>query len=131
MEHSQKPKALERRHGEKLLAAGKSHAEVARQVGVSRPTVTRWRYARQDGNMEALRRAPHCGRPELLSVAQRKELLLFLKGAAGGRFSHGVVDIVADRATDRGEVRGEYGIGCGHTAPSSCARTSTPSTATS
>jgi transposase len=129
MEHSQKPKALERRHGEKLLAAGESHAEVARQVGVSRQTVTlgvcptRLQYG-------GMRRAPHCGRPERLSVAQRKELAQFLReGAAGGQFFHGAVDIAADRATDPGEDRREDGIGCGHTAPSSCARTSRPSTA--
>ena len=84
MRHSQKLKELERRRrrGVRLLAAGETQAEVARQVGVSRQTVMRWDRARQDGGMEALRRAPHFGRPERLSDAQRKELVRLLKEGA-------------------------------------------------
>ena len=84
MRHSQKMKELERRRrrGARLLAAGETQAEVARRVGVSRQTVMRWERARQDGGMEALRRATHFGRPERLSVEQRAELVRLLKEGA-------------------------------------------------
>ena len=102
MRHSQKLKELERRRrrGARLLAGGESQAEVARRVGVSRQTVMRWDRARQEGGMEALRRAPHFGRPERLSAAQRQELV---------RLLNGVMDRAADRAADRDEVRRETG----------------------
>lgn len=90
MRHSQKLKELERRRGRgaRLLAGGESQAEVARRVGVSRQTVMRWDRARQEGGMEALRRAPHFGRPERLSAAQRQELVRLLKeGALAAGFS--------------------------------------------
>ena len=84
MRHSQKLKELERRRrrGARLLAAGESQAEVARRVGVSRQTVMRWDRAREEGGMEALRRASHFGRPERLSTAQRQELVRLLKEGA-------------------------------------------------
>ena len=107
MRHSQKLKELERRRrrGARLLAAGESQAEVARRVGVSRQTVMRWERARQEGGMEALRRAPHFGRPERLSAAQRQELVRLLKeGALAAGFPNGVMDSAADRAADRDEV---------------------------
>jgi transposase len=49
---------------------------------VSRQTAMRWDRARQDGGMEGLRRAPHFGRPERLSAAQRQELVRLLKEGA-------------------------------------------------
>src|SRR5271154_4158042 len=84
MRHSQKLKELERRRrrGARLLAGEKSEAEVARRVGVSRQTVMRWDRARQEGGMEALRRAPPFGRPERLSTTQRQELVRLLKEGA-------------------------------------------------
>lgn len=84
MRHSQKLKEMERRRrrGARLLAAGESQAEVARRLGVSRQTVMRWELTRQDGGMEALRRAPHFGRPERLSASQRQELVQLLKDGA-------------------------------------------------
>jgi len=90
MRHSQRMKELERRRrrGARLLAAGESQAEVARQVGVSRQTAMRWDRARQEGGMEAFRRATHFGRPERLNVAQRVELVRLLKeGALASGFS--------------------------------------------
>ena len=59
LRHSQKLKELERRRrrGARLLASGESQAGVARKVGVSRQTGMRWERARQEGGMEALRRA--------------------------------------------------------------------------
>jgi transcriptional regulator with XRE-family HTH domain len=97
MRHSQKLKELERRRrrGARLLAGGESQAEVARRVGVSRQTVMRWDRARQEGGIEALRRAPHFGRPERLSAAHR--------------LLNGVMDGAADRAADRDEVLRETG----------------------
>jgi transposase-like protein len=49
--HSQKLKELERRRrrGARLLAAGESQAEVARQIGVSRQSLMRWDRAREEG----------------------------------------------------------------------------------
>lgn len=84
MRHSQKLKELERRRrrGARLLAAGESQAEVARRVGVSRQTVMRWDRVRQNGGLEALRRARHFGRPERLSTEQREELVRLLKDGA-------------------------------------------------
>ena len=81
MSHSQKLKELERRRrrGARLLAAGETRTEVARQVGVSRQTAMRWDRARQEGGVEALRRAQHFGRPERLSPTQRQELVRLLK----------------------------------------------------
>ncbi|HEY6454381.1 MAG TPA: IS630 family transposase [Steroidobacteraceae bacterium] len=84
MKHSQRMKELERRRrrGARLLAAGESQAAVARRIGVSRQTVMRWERARQDGGMEALRRAPRVGRPERLSTQQRQDLVRLLKEGA-------------------------------------------------
>ena len=84
MKHSEKRKELERRRrrGARLLAAGHPQAEVARQVGVSRQTVMRWERLRQQGGLEALRRAEHFGRPERLSEAQREELVRLPKAGS-------------------------------------------------
>jgi transposase len=59
MRHPGKRKELERRRrrGARLLAAGHSQAEVARQQGVSRQTVVRWERLRQQGGLAALRPA--------------------------------------------------------------------------
>ena len=84
MKHVEKCKELERRRrrGAKLLAAGHPQAEVARQVGVSRQIVMRWERLRQQGGLEALRRAEHFGRPERLSESQREELVRLLKAGS-------------------------------------------------
>ena len=84
MRHSQKRKALERcrRRGARLLVAGQPQAEVARRVGVSRQTVMRWERLRQQGGLEALRRAEHFGRLERRSRSQCKELVRVLKAGS-------------------------------------------------
>lgn len=41
-------------------------AEIARRLGVSRPTVTRWRQQFRRGGRRGLRRRPHTGRPPRL-----------------------------------------------------------------
>lgn len=65
-----------------MLAAGERQAEVARQVGDSRQTMMCFERARQEGGIEALRRAPHFGRPERMTGTQRKELVRLLKKGA-------------------------------------------------
>jgi transposase len=81
MRHADKLKELERRRrrGARLLAGGKSQAEVAREVGVSRQAVMTWAHALEEGGIEALRRPERFGRPERLSPAQRAELVRLLK----------------------------------------------------
>ncbi len=89
MDNEQRLKDLERRRrrGARLLAAGKAQAEVARRVGVSRQSVSRWEKAREQGGMEALRRPKRFGRPRRLSDAQCEELVQQLKaGALAGGF---------------------------------------------
>jgi transposase len=71
-----------RRRGARLLAAGVAQAEVARRVGVTRTTVSRWEAVRQEGGLDALRRPKHFGRPRRLSDAQCEELMGLLKGGA-------------------------------------------------
>jgi transposase len=84
MDNEQRLKDLEhrRRRGGQLLAAGVAQAEVARRVGVTRTTVSRWEQLRQSGGLEALRRPKHFGRPRRLSDAQCEELVRQLKAGA-------------------------------------------------
>jgi len=81
MRHSEKLKELERRRrrGARLLLAGHSQADVAREVGVSRQTAMRWDRTLKEGGIEALRRPERFGRPERLTEAQRVELVRVLK----------------------------------------------------
>jgi transposase len=58
------PPGLAKRARIVLLAAdGKPNAEIARIVGVSRPTVIGWRDRYQRGGIAALEDEPRCGRP--------------------------------------------------------------------
>lgn len=84
MDNEQRLKALERRRrrGARLLAAGVKPAEVARQMEVSRQSVSRWEKAVEEGGAEALRRPPRFGRPPRLSDAQRAQLVRELKAGA-------------------------------------------------
>jgi transposase len=58
----------------KLLQAGKGVREVARLVGASPSSVSRWKQALEAGGAEALKSKPHPGRPPGLNAAQKKEL---------------------------------------------------------
>lgn len=90
MDHEQKLQQMERRRrrGARLLAAGVPQAEVARRVGTTRTTVSRWEAVRREGGIEALRRPKRFGRPRKLSEAQCKELIAALKsGALAAGFS--------------------------------------------
>lgn len=71
-----------RRRAARLLAAGVAQAEVARRVGVTRTTVSRWEAVRQEGGLDALRRPKHFGRPRRLCDAQCEELMGLLKAGA-------------------------------------------------
>jgi len=90
MDHEQRQIELERRRrrGARLLAAGEKQAEVARRIGVTRTTVSRWEAARQAGGIEALRRPARFGRPRKLSEKQCVQLVHALKtGALAAGFS--------------------------------------------
>jgi transposase len=71
-----------RRRAARLLAAGVTQAEVARRVGVTRTSVSRWEKLRQEGGPEALRRPQRFGRPRRLSDAQCAQLVRELKAGA-------------------------------------------------
>jgi transposase len=71
-----------RRRGARLLQSGIAQAEVARRVGVTRTSVSRWEKLRQDGGIEALRRPKRFGRPRRLTDAQCAQLIEQLKAGA-------------------------------------------------
>jgi transposase len=72
-----------RRTGAKLLRAGRlSQAEIARQLGVSRATVSDWSKRLADGGLRALRRRKAPGRPARLTPADEKELRRVLRRGA-------------------------------------------------
>jgi transposase len=64
-----------------LLLRGVAQVDVAREVGVSRATVSNWNERVSEGGLEALRRRPR-GRPSGLDAAQRSELVRLLKAGA-------------------------------------------------
>lgn len=81
-------KALEQRrhHAAQLLARGIPQAEVARQIGVSRQSVSVWAYALTE-DKQAWRRKP-LGVPAALGLAERKRLCkLLLQGAVANGFA--------------------------------------------
>lgn len=71
-----------RRRAARMLAAGVPQAEVARRVGVSRQSVSRWERLRQSAGMEGLRRPKRFGRPAKLNARERKELARALRQGA-------------------------------------------------
>jgi len=75
-----------RRLAVRLLEQGMKAAAVARAVGTSRASVTRWRQARERGGQAALAAKPHPGRPARLTAGQRRRLVRLLLRGAG---SHG------------------------------------------
>src|SRR2546422_1479751 len=50
--------------------AGKGTSEIARRLGISRPTVICWRERYHSGGIEALRDAPRSGRPRVVDEAE-------------------------------------------------------------
>jgi len=81
--------ALERRRlrALALLKSGFMPVEVARQVGVDRRSVRRWKAAARTGGEQALRAQPTPGRPPKLSARERERLERWLlKGAQASGF---------------------------------------------
>lgn len=79
------PAQLEERRltGGRLLKAGRlSQAEIARQLGVSRASVSDWARQLAAGGLRALRRRARSGRPSKLSEPQRQDLVQVLKRGA-------------------------------------------------
>ncbi len=71
-----------RRLAVSLLEQGIRPTQVAKAVGTSRASVTRWRQAYQEGGSKAMAAKPHPGRPRQLTEAQRRRLAkLLLQGA--------------------------------------------------
>jgi putative transposase len=65
-----------RRQGGRLVKAGRlSQAEIARQLGVSRATVSTWAKRIQQGGLRQLRLRKATGRPTKLNREQQKALL--------------------------------------------------------
>lgn len=70
-----------------MLRQGLMPVEVARQLGVHRRSVRRWKAAARDGGRQALQARPVPGRPRKLTDAQRRQLeALLLKGALAAGF---------------------------------------------
>ena len=84
MDNEQRLIELERRRrrGGRLLEAGVAQAEVARRVGVTRTSVSRWERLRQEGGADALKRPQRFGRPRRLTDTQCEELIEQLKAGA-------------------------------------------------
>lgn len=59
-----------------------SQAEVARELDVSRATVSDWAHQLGSGGLRQLRRRPRSGRPPKLTHAQQRELLQLMKRGA-------------------------------------------------
>ena len=90
MDHTQQLIQLERRRrrAARLLESGLKQSEVARRVGTTRSSVSRWEKRRQEGGMAALKRPTRFGRPRRLSDAQCGELIGQLKiGALAAGFA--------------------------------------------
>ncbi len=75
--------AERRRVGGRLLKGGKlTHAEIGRQLGVSRAAVGQWAGQMAQGGLRALKRHRPSGRPPKLSEAQRRAVTQRLKRGA-------------------------------------------------
>ena len=88
----------------RLLLRGMAQAQVARQVGVSRTTVSGWNELLEAGGLEALKRRPR-GRPSGLDGQQKGEFgAAAQRRSARARLCHGAVDVATGRPADRGEI---------------------------
>jgi transposase len=83
------PKLLEqrRRRALEMLEEGRAPVEVARELGVDRRSVRRWKAAARRLGKEAIRARPAPGRPPRLNPTQKKALeKYFLAGAQASGF---------------------------------------------
>jgi len=67
-----------RRRAMALLDQGMKPAAIARAVGTSRASVTRWRQMYESGGQKAIEAKPHPGGASRLTAAQRKRLVRML-----------------------------------------------------
>jgi putative transposase len=75
--------AERRREGARLLRQGRlSQAEIGRELGVSRATISDWAHTLESGGLRQLRRRSRSGRPPKLTRVQQRELLQVLKRGA-------------------------------------------------
>jgi len=65
--------------GGTLLQRGEGVREVARLLGVTPTSVSRWKKALKEGGLEALKAKPHPGRPSALSAEQKEALVSILR----------------------------------------------------
>lgn len=73
-------KLEERRlEGARLLRAGLSQSEVARELGVHRQSVSRWARQLEQGGVRGLRQAERTGRPPKLTQGQMRDIECALK----------------------------------------------------
>jgi len=85
---SAKELEVRRRIGGRLLQEGKGVREVARLVGASPSSVSRWKQALEEGGMEALKAKPHGGRRSRLTLEQKKTLeQVLLEGSRAAGFA--------------------------------------------
>lgn len=85
---SAKELEVRRRIAGRMLQQGKGVREVARLVGVSPSSVSRWKAALEEGGPEALAAKPHPGRPARLTPEQKKALeVILLRGARAAGFA--------------------------------------------
>jgi transposase len=71
-----------RRQAIALLKRGMKPAEVARAVGTTRTSVTRWKHAWEATGKQGLASKPHPGMPPRLTDPQRQKLVRILKRGA-------------------------------------------------
>lgn len=84
------PSELEARRlrAAKLLARGEKPSVVARAVGSSRSSVTRWKEVIRKSGVEGLKAKPHKGPKPRLSTGQKKKLgKILLRGAVASGYS--------------------------------------------
>src|SRR6266542_1171928 len=76
-----------RQRAAEMFRRGEKQAEIARQLRVSRQSVSRWFTEWQSGGMRALKRAKRAGRPRKLTTAQLKKVERSLvKGAVANGY---------------------------------------------
>lgn len=66
-----------------LLEQGMKPAQVARALGISRASMTRWRQSYRKRGVSGLAGKPHPGRPPRLTGGQRRRLVALLKRGPG------------------------------------------------
>jgi len=107
MRPSGSPEELERRRFRALvlLAQGLAPVEVARQMGVDRRSLRRWRATVRLEGSQGLRAQPAPGRPRRLDAAAMRELDLFLAQEVGSDSGQWTCARVADLIEKRFGVR--------------------------